>query len=174
MYSMVAEFCKELPIWYNPKSYVSPLIGVNPFVFFETIELDKVILDFNELEFFLRNFKLETEKDIISYLNVSKKGIVITDLNKNVVWTSFSFEKMTGYKCLEVFQKNLSFLQRKKRNQLSSEVRKTNHSTTDFTITVFNYKKNGTKYLCKIEVFPLYDKNNNHTHFIAFETNLNN
>lgn len=171
---MAAEFCKELPIWYNPKYYVSPLLGVNPFVFFEAIELDKVILDFNELHLFLRNFNLETEKDIISYLNVSKKGIVITDLNKNVVWTSFSFEKMSGYTCQEVFQKNLSFLQRKKKNQLPPTGSKKNQSNNDYTITVFNYKKNGTKYLCQIEIFPLYDKNNILTHFIAFETNLNN
>lgn len=173
MYHMSAEFCKDIPSWYVTENYFSPLLGVNPFCHLDEIELDYVQEDIVDLNKLLTDFRFDFKIDLRSYLKVSRRAIVVTDFNRLVVWTSFSFESMTGYKRHEVLNKNLNFLQRKKLNQIPNTFSQQLNFGKQLKTTVFNYKKNGTKYLCEIEIYPLFNSKNEITNFIAFETNLN-
>lgn len=172
MYSISAEFCNNIPSWYVTENYISPLIGINPFCLLDKIEDFCIDNDLYELNDFLVDLRFDFKIDPLEYLKVNKKAIVITDFKRRVVWSSFSFELMTGYKRNEVLNKNLNFLQRKNNNQFPNSLSQQINNGENIKIWVLNHKKNGTKYLCEIEIYPLYNYKNEIVYFIAFETNL--
>ena len=111
--------------------------------------------------------------EVEGLLEQSYDALVLTGKDITIEWVNEGFHTMTGYSLKEVKGKNPNLLQGEETTQLSVENVK--HSLEDsgsFSQDIINYRKSGERYLCRIEVFPLLDKNQNITHYLAMETEI--
>lgn len=127
--------------------------------------------DYELLEKFsqFRNWSFDLNK-IKRFLQNRKNTIVITCEKEKIEWVSKGFTRMTGYDSEEAIGNSPKFLQGK---NTSVETRKAIRSKLiiqeKFSGKVINYRKNGEQYICKVEIFPVYDTQNDLVNFVAFE-----
>ena len=127
--------------------------------------------DYELLEKFsqFRNWSFDLNK-IKRFLQNRKNTVVITCEKEKIEWVSKGFTRMTGYNSDEAIGNSPKFLQG---INTSVETRKAirNKLTVQekFSGKVINYRKNGEQYICKVEIFPVYDKQNDLVNFVAFE-----
>lgn len=99
-------------------------------------------------------------------------SIVITNLQREIIWVSNNFLKMTGYTPNEAIGQKPSFLQgartNKKQVELISEQLK---RFEKISTRLINYRKDNEPYLCEIKIYPLRNTNGQVTHFLAIEKN---
>jgi len=100
----------------------------------------------------------------------SKKTIVVTNANYEIVFVSDNITTMNGYSPQDVIGKSPKIFQ----GELTTEVSKSNirnavQNKLPFKEIILNYRKNGTVYLCEIEAYPKFDKKGNLVNYIAFE-----
>jgi len=101
-------------------------------------------------------------------------AIVITDVEENICWANKGFEQMTGYKAAYAKNKKPVFLQGAKTNRESKQkIREAINRRQPVSETMVNYRKDGSEYVCRLEITPLYNSENTLTHFIALERELN-
>lgn len=116
-----------------------------------------------------RNWAFDLNK-IKRFLQNRKNTIVITCQKEKIEWVSKGFTRMTGYDSDAAIGNSPKFLQGK---NTSVETRKAirNKLTIQekFAGKVINYRKNGEQYICKVEIFPVYDTQNDLVNFVAFE-----
>lgn len=111
-------------------------------------------------------------------LNVLKEeqydALVYTKPTQQIAWVSKGFTDMTGYPKSYAVGKKPTFLQGE---QTSLETRKAIKQQLGgrryIEETILNYKKNGDKYLCKIKIVPLYNKEDLLSGYLAIEKELN-
>ncbi|GAB3915841.1 PAS domain-containing protein [Larkinella terrae] len=117
-------------------------------------------------------------KLVRDYEKVLSEGytIVVSDLAKSILWTNHRFLAMTGYQPREAIGRTPHFLQGPETDpvrlrQLSKDLVAAQHdrSTGPIRNRLINYRKNGTSYLCDIEIDPIRTKKGELTHFIAVE-----
>jgi PAS domain S-box-containing protein len=100
-------------------------------------------------------------------------AIVVTDIRQNIVWVSEGFYEMTGYSSRYAIGKQPSFLQGKDTQEATKKSIRINlDKDHSFTGSIINYKKNGEEYLCQLKLFPLKNKKNQVTHYLALERRL--
>jgi PAS domain S-box-containing protein len=97
-------------------------------------------------------------------------ALVVTDLEENIIWVSNGFKEMTGYSPSFALRKKPNFLQGSKtsvvaKNQIRTAINHREH----IEATLINYRKDGSEYNCRIEIFPLYTDSRRPTHFLAVE-----
>ena len=98
------------------------------------------------------------------------QAIIISDNNNKVIWVDSGFTEMTGYNAYEIVGKQPSMLHGPgTKDEERSQFHKGLSTNKPFTASITNYRKNGEAYLCKVKIVPLYNKENNLTHYIAFE-----
>ena len=96
--------------------------------------------------------------------------IIITDTQLKIVYASINIKKMTGYNPKELLGNSPKIFQGEKTDKITSKrIRKAIQNEEAFKAELINYKKNGNEYLCSIEGFPIYNKEDNLINFIAFE-----
>ena len=101
---------------------------------------------------------------------LEEKVILITDSKLNIVFASHNMRKMNGYVENEVLGKTPKMFQGKETVlNTSSEIREAIALRKPFVKQVLNYKKNGERYYCNIEGFPIFNKKGELVNFIAFE-----
>lgn len=104
------------------------------------------------------------------YLLSNNFTLVITDLEKHILWASQNFEKMTGYHLEEALGQTPSFLQGPDTSVKSRiMVRDKLASWSETETKLLNYRKNGEPYWCQIKIHPLQNHEGVFTHFIAIE-----
>lgn len=90
-----------------------------------------------------------------------KMSVVISDpsLPDNpMVFVSEEFERQTGYPAEEVIGRNCRFLQGRDTNPHAVEaIRQGLKAQTRFTIDILNYRKNGTPFVNRLRIRPIYD-----------------
>ena len=90
-----------------------------------------------------------------------KMSVVISDpsLPDNLmVFVSEEFERQTGYPAEEVIGRNCRFLQGRDTNPHAVEaIRQGLKAQTRFTIDILNYRKNGTPFVNRLRIRPIYD-----------------
>ena len=127
--------------------------------------------DYELLEKFsqFRNWSFDLNK-VKRFLQNRKNTIVITCEKEKIEWVSKGFTRMTGYDSDEAIGNSPKFLQG---TDTSVETRKNIRSKLaiqeKFSGKVVNYRKNGEQYTCKVEIFPVYDTQNDLVNFVAFE-----
>lgn len=127
--------------------------------------------DYELLEKFsqFKNWSFDLNK-IKRFLQNRKNTIVVTCEKEKIEWVSKGFTRMTGYDSDEAIGNSPKFLQGK---NTSVETRKAIRSKLTiqekFSGKVINYRKNGEPYICKVEIFPVYDTQNDLVNFVAFE-----
>lgn len=97
-------------------------------------------------------------------------ALIVTDSGQKIIWASQGFKTMTGYSPTYALHKNPSFLQGKKTNlEIRKEIREAIKKGEAVEATIINYRKDGSEYLCQIEIIPLFSKSLLPSHFLAIE-----
>lgn len=106
-------------------------------------------------------------------LRKQEKAIVVTDAKQTIEFVSAEFETMTGYQASEALGRKPNFLQGAKTDPaVTQKIREAIRSRESISETVLNYKKDGSIYLCKVEIHPIFDASKNLVNFIAIEKQL--
>lgn len=96
--------------------------------------------------------------------------IIITDLQKKILWASQSFVALTGYQIEEVMGQHAGLLQGPGTSQAT--VRHIEEQLTlaqPIKVELLNYTKNKESYICHMQIDPLYNCQGLLTHFSAIE-----
>jgi PAS domain S-box-containing protein len=106
-------------------------------------------------------------------LRKQEQAIVVTDTKQIIQFASTEFETMTGYQVSEALGKKPNFLQGAKTDTATTQkINEAIKSRESISETVLNYKKDGSVYLCKVEIHPIFDASKKLVNFIAFEKQL--
>jgi PAS domain S-box-containing protein len=116
-----------------------------------------------------RNWNFDLNK-IKRFLQDRNNTIVVTCEKEKIEWVSKGFTRMTGYISDEAIGQFPRFLQGVETAVEAKKAIRNKITTAEkYSGKIVNYRKNGELYLCKVDILPVYDKENNLVNFIAFE-----
>ena len=158
---MTTEYEKALAKYYSKLSIFSaPLISWDIF----SSQTNEISL-FNSIQ---ENWK--TRDDFHQIVNKSKKSIIVTNINLEIVFVSENIYEMNGFHSFEILGKSPKIFQGKlTSSQISSKIRIAIDERKPFREVVLNYKKDGSTYLCEIEAYPKFNKKGEFINYIAIE-----
>jgi adenylate cyclase len=109
-------------------------------------------------------------------IEASIMGIVIADAqlpDMPLIYVNSAFENMTGYSAIDVLGKNCRFLQGKDRDQPAlNQLRQAIKDGKHCTVTLLNYRKDGTPFWNELTISPIYDDEYQLTHFIGIQNDV--
>ncbi|EOZ97185.1 two-component hybrid sensor and regulator [Indibacter alkaliphilus LW1] len=101
------------------------------------------------------------------------EALVLTGLDRRILWTSHGFESMTGYTSQEILGRKPSLLQGPGTDPKKIEQLKLNlKSSKTFQVQLTNYRKSGQAYECLVQIHPIFNKERDLTHFLALEREI--
>lgn len=112
------------------------------------------------------NLDLEKDPGVIPFvlsqiLDTCVNGITLSDPDQPdnpIVYANEAFERITGYDKDQIIGKNCRFLQGNERDQPEIErIREALRSNSEITVTLRNYKKDGTPFFNEFTIRPLFD-----------------
>ncbi|MCU0468120.1 MAG: PAS domain-containing protein [Arcicella sp.] len=104
------------------------------------------------------------------FLQDRKNTIVVTCEKQKIEWVSKGFSRMTGYESEEAIGQYPKFLQGPETSETSKmAIREKIKSQEKYSGRIINYRKNGEKYICKVDILPMYDTAGKLVNFVAFE-----
>jgi len=103
----------------------------------------------------------------------SRVGIVIADArlpDMPLIYVNPAFEQMTGYSATDVLGLNCRFLQgpqgdQAPRQELRAAIREQRHCT----VTLLNFRKDGTPFWNELTISPVFDDGGELTHFVGIQ-----
>lgn len=126
--------------------------------------------DFNQLNKLSISKKWVNEWDIESKLFRQGKVIIVTDHLLRIVYSSSNVFEMNAYTSDELQGRSPKMFQGPGTSTESIlKIREAINSLKPIEITVLNYKKTGQPYYCHVQEYPVFNKNRELSHFIAFE-----
>jgi len=155
----------------HEKKVVLPLISSDLFFesFHRNIESNAIEQEIKALKKVSKSFFWQNDFDKILKEN-DFESLVVTDNSKKIIWVNNGFTKMTGYSKKYVIDKTPDFLQGKNTSLNSRKIIRTNlNSGKPFKATVLNYKKDMSTYKCELHIFPLFNIDQEITHYLALE-----
>ncbi|WP_161884017.1 PAS domain S-box protein [Deinococcus alpinitundrae] len=103
-------------------------------------------------------------------------GLVITDVcqfDQPVVYVNPAFEALSGYTADEILGRNCRFLQAEDRDQSGvEEIRQAIAQGQSITVTLRNYRKNGTLFYNELTLSPVHDASGTLTHYLGFQNDV--
>ncbi|MBD2313598.1 PAS domain S-box protein [Desertifilum sp. FACHB-1129] len=144
-------------------------------------ELSLTLVENNALVCVCRDIteRKQTEERLVlrdRAIAASNNGIIISDAthpNNPVIYVNKAFENMTGYTQADVLGKNCRFLQGKDKKQPSLEIlRNAIRQGTACTVTLRNYRKDGSYFWNELSLSPIYDSLGKLTHFIGIQSDI--
>ncbi len=118
----------------------------------------------------------ETVKLRDQAIAASSVGIVIADVrlpDMPLIYVNPAFERITGYSAAEVLGYNCRFLQGKKTSQpVVAQLRAAIKAGEHCTVTLLNYRKDGTPFWNELTISPIYDDSNTLTHFVGIQSDI--
>lgn len=114
-----------------------------------------------------------TSSSLLQSIDLMGVGLAITDPNLKdnpLVYVNQGFEKITGYTKEEVIMRNCRFLQGEEtdKNHLYV-IRNAVKQGIAATVTIKNYRKDGTTFWNQFIISPVYDSGNNPAYFIGLQ-----
>lgn len=102
-------------------------------------------------------------------------AVILTNVQRNILWVNDDFTQITGYTLPEVLGKNPGKILQGPDSEMKAikEIRQGLATEQPFRGEITNYRKNGEAYLCRLVIHPIYDDNQNLTNYIAFEVDGN-
>ena len=111
--------------------------------------------------------------DFKHHLKNKSHAIVITDPKHVIRYATAGFERMTGYPTEFARGKKPNFLQGEKtENGVREKVRKSLQNKEFVEAIITNYRRNGEEYLCKVKIYPMFNKNQELVNFLALENEV--
>ena len=115
----------------------------------------------------------ENNDDLRSLLDQDEieMSVVFTDPNQHdnpMIFVSEEFEKQTGYSASESIGKNCRFLQGPETDPNAVEaIRSALKARTRFTIDILNYRKDGTRFVNRLRIRPVFDQSGELVYFVC-------
>ncbi|MBW4698042.1 MAG: PAS domain S-box protein [Aphanocapsa lilacina HA4352-LM1] len=105
---------------------------------------------------------------------LTNNSVVITDVERRVVWVNAGFTALTGFTLDEVRGRNPGALLQGPQTDPATVayMRERLQKGEGYTVEILNYSKNGDQYWLAIEVQPVRDGIGKLTHFIAVQRNV--
>lgn len=121
--------------------------------------------------------ELETQVDLFkNVLDQLREGVVITDPLKEdnpIVYTNRAFTNISGYALSEIYGKNCRFLNEKNREQPELDiVREAIKSGTSCNVRVRNTRKDGTSFINRLVVSPIFDPDGQLVNFAGIQSDV--
>ncbi len=108
--------------------------------------------------------------DIDSLLDKDYEALVVTDIDRKICWVNSGFTAMTGYSSNYAIGRTPGFLQGKNTSyETRKKIGKRLKERKPYIGRIINYRKNKEEYVCDVRIIPIYNFNDEVTHFIAFE-----
>ena len=123
-------------------------------------------------------FSLLFDVDLIhtQIIEANPSGIILVDAllpDRPILYVNAAFERMTGYSREEVMGINCRFLQGEDREQEGRAVIRTALDRGEScTVTLRNYRKDGTLFWNELRIAPLHDDLGRVTHFIGIQNDI--
>lgn len=117
----------------------------------------------------------ETRRQLHKAVMQTAEAIVITDANLDppgprVLFANPAFEKMTGYSVEEFIGRSPRALHGPDTDlDTRAEIRKALEAGESITREVVNYRKDGERYYCEVNITPIRDDSGRITRFVAIE-----
>lgn len=117
---------------------------------------------------------LQTIKNLNLVLEQNINAVIFTDLNGRITWVNKAFEIDTGFTLNEVIGKTPgSFLQGKDTsistiNYMHERIQK----KLPFNCEILNYRKDNTPFWVKIKCQPIFNDNNEISHFFSIQEDI--
>lgn len=128
--------------------------------------------DLTKIAALKKQFSWQIELPFREYL-VENYSIIITNLDKEIIWISHNFVKLTGYSEAELIGNKPALLQGQKTDEKSrTKIRENLQKFESLKTKVLNYRKNGEIYHCNIEIFPIKNDKGIFTHYVAVEKEI--
>lgn len=109
-------------------------------------------------------------------ISASSNGIIITDPTQPdnpIIYVNPGFERMTGYGAPDVLGKNSRLLQGIETEQDAIErLRQAFAQKEACTVTLRNYRKDGTLFWNELSISPILDPDSKVTHYIGIQTDV--
>ncbi|MFT6266856.1 MAG: PAS domain S-box-containing protein [Oleiphilaceae bacterium] len=109
-------------------------------------------------------------------IDEAQTSIVISDVQQNnypITYVNKAFETLTGYPAEEVLGYNCRFLQGKETDPSAIEdIRKALSSEQPATITLLNYKKDGTPFFNQLTLNPVFNDKGVVTHILGLQSDV--
>ncbi|MFW5386841.1 response regulator, partial [Yersinia sp. 2542 StPb PI] len=127
----------------------------------------------NRAEMLARNMTADLERLALVAKNTSN-AVVITDVNRKVVWVNEGFERITGYSLAEAFGKSPGkLLQCSNTDQgVASEMKIALDAGEPFKGEIVNRAKSGQEYWIELEIQPRYNDKSELIGFMAIESDI--
>jgi len=123
-------------------------------------------------------FKVEKDPGLIPYvlsqiLDTCVNGITLSDPDQPdnpIVYANEAFELITGYAQDEILGRNCRFLQGEERAQPEiEEIRAALREQKPVTVTLRNFRKDGTLFYNRFSIRPLYDQQGQLIYFLGVQ-----
>ena len=114
--------------------------------------------------------KWDFDEDYKKELIMEKSVLVITNMDLKIVYASRNIEEMSGYSSDEVIGNSPKMFQGVNTStESSSIIRNAVHKKMPFEVSILNYRKDNSTYICNIKGFPVKDRKGKVVNYIAFE-----
>jgi PAS domain S-box-containing protein len=121
-----------------------------------------------------------TEKDagtipfvLSQILDTSVNGITLSDPDQPdnpIVYANAAFELITGYEQDEIIGRNCRFLQGEDRDQPEIDrIREAMREQTSVTVTLRNYRKDGSLFYNRFTIRPLFDREGRLVYYLGIQ-----
>lgn len=105
-------------------------------------------------------------------------GITLSDPDQEdnpIVYANEAFELITGYNRDEIIGRNCRFLQADDKNQESiGQIREGIKEKKSVTVTLRNYRKDGTLFYNQFTVKPIYDREGRTIYYLGIQYDITN
>ena len=124
--------------------------------------------ELESLEVFAKKYNWNTPLNFM--LHQDYEALILTKRDQTILWTNKGFSHMTGYPANYAKGKKPKFLQGEKTSVVKrKKIKDQVIAEGNISEILANYRKNGEEYLCKIDIYPIKNKAEQVTHFLALE-----
>lgn len=114
--------------------------------------------------------KWDFERNYVRKMVVDHNVVVVTNPTLEIVFASHNMKKMNGYAPQEVLGRSPKMFQGKETcKETRGKVRNAINEQKPFEVSILNYRKDRSTYLCEIEGYPVLNTKGKLVNYIAFE-----